>query len=127
MPIGSILFPPPDFRRAPEGEPVFFPDIVSRAGLPLPISSSHWPEVRLVAEPSFLAWTGTGAYAHCVDIRDIDAPRDSPCFWRSVLRKLAFQFQLWMAKEAIRHARRRGLISAEDLLRVRTTQPRGEP
>lgn len=99
------LYPPHGHRPAPEGEPVDFRDLVARAGYRLPVSSFHWPDIRLVSGPSFLAWLAPATFAHCVSTDGIPHPRDSEEFHEEILLRLAYQFRHWMALEVFRSAR----------------------
>jgi DNA-binding MarR family transcriptional regulator len=100
----TILFPPPEIRSRPSGEPVAFDLICLKAEMRLVVSTSTPPDVRVHRESVDFKAVAPGRIAYCLGLPLLTGdPRQKS---RLIIAKLAYQFHDWAAREVMAADRR---------------------
>ena len=91
--------PPPRLARSPQGRPLDFATVVAEAGMPDVVSTHSPPSIRVHGgEHDFKVPHAAGA-TYCIGGATL--PRDPVARAREVMRRLAYGFLDWAARETV--------------------------
>lgn len=115
----SLIFPYPGIRLQPEGETVSLSRLCSAACIPMRLTQSHGPDIRIHSGSESFRTPGGANAPVSLCLSGPSLPPSGRRRWVSALERLAYQFHDWAAREVLAAERRFLLKEAPTLLSER--------
>lgn len=120
--LSADPIPSPAIRATPEGGRLDFDEVVRQSGMRNVVSTYDPPEIRLHRGPRDFKAVSPGRVVYC--IAEVNLPQKPQDRAREVLRRLAYGFHDWAAREIVARFHR---DIKRHLLEATARQPRLEP
>jgi DNA-binding transcriptional ArsR family regulator len=105
----TTLYPPPQIKSVPAGEPAPFDALCKKAGMRMVVSAKRLPDVRIHGGAFDFKAVAPGKVAYCIGLPLLGGTINSMA--REIILKLAYQFHDWAAREVVA-ADKRALMRA---------------